>query len=35
MREFLEYLRGQSADGIWIHFDAAALDDAIMPAVDG
>lgn len=34
MRESLEHLRSQSLDGIWIHFDADVLDDAIMPAVD-
>jgi arginase len=34
MRESIEYLRHQTVDGIWIHFDADVLDDEIMPAVD-
>jgi arginase len=33
-RKALEHLRGQAVDGIWIHFDADVLDDAVMPAVD-
>jgi arginase len=32
MEQALEHLR--RVDGIWIHFDADVLDDAVMPAVD-
>ena len=32
MEQALEHLG--DVDGIWIHFDADALDDAVMPAVD-
>jgi arginase len=34
MHESLEHLARQALDGIWLHFDADVLDDAIMPAVD-
>lgn len=34
MNESLDYLGGQSLDGIWIHMDCDVLDDAVMPAVD-
>lgn len=34
IHEATEYLRGQTLDGLWVHFDADVLDDAIMPAVD-
>ena len=34
MRRALERLAAPGLDGFWIHLDADALDDAIMPAVD-
>ena len=34
MRQALERLAAPILDGFWIHLDADALDDAIMPAVD-
>ena len=34
MRRALERVAASNLDGFWIHLDADALDDAIMPAVD-
>jgi arginase len=33
-REAVEHLSRHPLNGFWIHFDADALDDAVMPAVD-